>query len=75
MHHVHQCHACGLRFDLFVRCRGAIAVPPTKFEGVFVRAGNRVGLRMDGGHIVFFDDAIDAGLENRRVVVTVVVVP
>lgn len=24
-HHVHQCHACGLRFDVFVRCRGLLA--------------------------------------------------
>ena len=24
MHHVHQCHACGLRFDVFVRCRGIV---------------------------------------------------
>jgi hypothetical protein len=24
LHHVHQCHACGLRFDVFVRCRGLL---------------------------------------------------
>jgi hypothetical protein len=23
-HHVHQCDACGLRFDVFVRCRGLL---------------------------------------------------
>jgi len=23
-HHVHQCRACGLRFDVFVRCRGLL---------------------------------------------------
>lgn len=24
LHHVHQCTACGLRFDVFVRCRGIL---------------------------------------------------
>jgi len=24
LHHVHQCQACGLRFDVFVRCRGLL---------------------------------------------------
>jgi hypothetical protein len=24
-HHVHQCGACGLRFDVFVRCRGLLS--------------------------------------------------
>lgn len=47
----------------------------SKIEGVLVRAGNRVGLRAEHGHILFLDDAIDPELTNRRVVVTVEVLP
>ena len=71
MHHVHQCHACGLRFDLFVRCRGIPGGHSIDLSGNLVLAGHRVGVQV-GAHEVLYLDALLRGLVGKDVEIRVV---